>query len=158
MIGWYKLFGTSSLVAVPPGGGKGDPALPVLPPVTNPTPPPPQDSQDKHWPHSPFRLTHHFHISIAFLVHHSTLRIPRAGTNGSKKDFGHLSPANGGSRLAEFIFTKLFIFTDQYILQHWPWLSLWMRHIVQNLINAINYWPRPLSLSQGGTMGVPLMF
>ena len=92
MIGWYKLFGTSSLVAVPPGGGKGDPALPVLPPVTNPTPPPPQDSQDKHWPHSPFRLTHHFHISIAFLVHHSTLRIPRAGTNGSKKDFGQLQP------------------------------------------------------------------
>ena len=28
VIGWYKLFGTSSLVAVPPGGGKGDPALP----------------------------------------------------------------------------------------------------------------------------------
>jgi hypothetical protein len=24
VIGWYKLFGTSSLVSVPPGGGKAD--------------------------------------------------------------------------------------------------------------------------------------
>lgn len=52
VIGWYKLFGTSSLVAVPPGGGKGDPALPVLPQApapTNPTPPPPPEpDKTKH--------------------------------------------------------------------------------------------------------------
>jgi len=45
VIGWYKLFGTSSLVAVPPGGGKGDPALPVPPAATNPTPPPPPQTE-----------------------------------------------------------------------------------------------------------------
>ena len=68
-------------------------------------------------PHPPHQ-NHHFPYFHCISSHHSRLRIPRAGTNGSKKDFGRLSPANGGSRLAKFIFTKLFIFTDQYILQH----------------------------------------
>ena len=68
-------------------------------------------------PHPPHQ-NHHFPYFHCISSHHSRLRIPRAGTNGSKKDFGRLSPANGGRRLAKFIFTKLFIFTDQYILQH----------------------------------------
>ena len=48
VIGWYKLFGTSSLVAVPPGGGKPDMAAVAA--ATCPVPgkdPPPQE-QPKH--------------------------------------------------------------------------------------------------------------
>ena len=159
MIGWYKLFGTSSLVAVPPGGGKGDPALPVLPPApapTNPTPPPPPEpDKTKHWPHSSssfFRLTHTktiiFHISIAFLVHHSRLRIPRAGTNGSKKDFGRQQPRQRWQPAGKVhLYQTLYFYWSIHITTLTLTFTVNATHC-SKLNKCHKLWPRPLSLSQ----------
>ena len=50
VIGWYKLFGTSSLVSVPPGGGKESFAKPPDKPAAQENM---EEEKAKHWPMLP---------------------------------------------------------------------------------------------------------
>ena len=67
VIGWYKLFGTSSLVSVPPGGGK-ESFRDAIKSTDKVAPESMEDEKPKHWPLVPVGHTLIIlHISIAFL-------------------------------------------------------------------------------------------